>query len=471
MGEAVPVGYRFHPTDEELVGHYLKYKLLGDDSRVCNTIAEYTNSSRSNRTTKAGYWKATGKDRNIKTRGTNNVIGTKKTLVFYRGRVPHGVKTNWVIHEYHAITFPVDKRTFVLCRLMDKAEKKTEGRTDGLINEGEPIAADHENPAIADTIPDVYTLPEMTLESIFPTRPQADEYDFPSLQYSPIFTDQELFQDSTFTNICFGNENNITQIPFDTTEDEDNVDLFLNAILLDEDVVNTEERRDAFVNDSTFSQSLTQVYYESSETDVELASAHAQCGNIFSTTPACKHAVSSRFQVMRMVDTPQDAVYAGPLSLSSKIEVKQEKKESIFGDNFSGMDISGDSAANKPLCMSVIENISSPSPPTTSFSSSSRRSKTKYHPRSDNSVARRTAPKSQTQRKVSSKATSQNEVQKETQMLESNKDQRKAQDAKSRTKLETTSNQSSSVIGKGDPEDLVHEDSLPKISRLEKRYI
>ncbi|KAJ1414777.1 NAC domain-containing protein 69, partial [Sesbania bispinosa] len=298
-------------------------------------------------------------------------------------------------------------RTFVLCRLMDKAEKKTEGRTDGLINEGEPIAADHENPTIADTIPDVYTLPEMTLESIFPTPPQTDEYDFPSLQYSPIFTDQEPFQDSTFTNICFGNENNITQFPFDTTEDEDNVDLFLNAILVDEDVVNTEERRDAFVNDSTFSQSLRQVYYESSETDVELASA--QCGNIFSTTPACKHAVSSRFQVMRMVDTPQDAVYAGPLSLSSKIEVKQEKKESIFGDNFSGMDISGDSTANKPLCMSVIENISSPSPPTTSFSSSSRRSKTKYHPRSDNSVARRTAPKSQTQRKVSSKATSQHE--------------------------------------------------------------
>lgn len=39
MGDTVPVGYRFHPTDEELVGHYLKYKLLGDNSRVQN-IAE-----------------------------------------------------------------------------------------------------------------------------------------------------------------------------------------------------------------------------------------------------------------------------------------------------------------------------------------------------------------------------------------------------------------------------------------------
>lgn len=28
----MPVGFRFRPTDEELVGHYLKNKLAGDDS-------------------------------------------------------------------------------------------------------------------------------------------------------------------------------------------------------------------------------------------------------------------------------------------------------------------------------------------------------------------------------------------------------------------------------------------------------
>lgn len=65
---------------------------------------KYAKSKRFNRATKYGFWKATGNDRNIKVRGTDKVIGTKKTLVYYKGRVP-GVKTNWVIHEYHAVNF------------------------------------------------------------------------------------------------------------------------------------------------------------------------------------------------------------------------------------------------------------------------------------------------------------------------------------------------------------------------------
>lgn len=36
----VSVGFRFRPTDEELVNYYLRNKLLGNDSIVNNVIAE-----------------------------------------------------------------------------------------------------------------------------------------------------------------------------------------------------------------------------------------------------------------------------------------------------------------------------------------------------------------------------------------------------------------------------------------------
>ena len=61
---------------------------------------KYPTGVRTNRATNTGYWKTTGKDKEILNSTTSELVGMKKTLVFYRGRAPRGEKTSWVMHEY-----------------------------------------------------------------------------------------------------------------------------------------------------------------------------------------------------------------------------------------------------------------------------------------------------------------------------------------------------------------------------------
>ena len=58
---------------------------------------KYPNGSRPNRAAGTGYWKATGADKPI---GKPKTLGIKKALVFYAGKAPKGIKTNWIMHEY-----------------------------------------------------------------------------------------------------------------------------------------------------------------------------------------------------------------------------------------------------------------------------------------------------------------------------------------------------------------------------------
>lgn len=63
---------------------------------------KYPTGTRTNRATKAGFWKATGRDKAIYIR--HNLVGMRKTLVFYKGRAPNGQKSDWIMHEYRLET-------------------------------------------------------------------------------------------------------------------------------------------------------------------------------------------------------------------------------------------------------------------------------------------------------------------------------------------------------------------------------
>lgn len=60
---------------------------------------KYRNGDRPNRVTTSGYWKATGADRMIRGE-SSRPIGLKKTLVFYSGKAPKGIRTSWIMNEY-----------------------------------------------------------------------------------------------------------------------------------------------------------------------------------------------------------------------------------------------------------------------------------------------------------------------------------------------------------------------------------
>ncbi|TKV92452.1 hypothetical protein SEVIR_9G163500v4 [Setaria viridis] len=153
MEEGLPPGFRFHPTDEELITYYLTRK-VSDFAFATRAIADvdlnkcepwdlpskasmgekewyffsmrdrkYPTGIRTNRATDSGYWKTTGKDKEIFHCGM--LVGMKKTLVFYRGRAPKGEKTSWVMHEYrlqNKFPYKPNKEEWVVCRVFKKSQ-------------------------------------------------------------------------------------------------------------------------------------------------------------------------------------------------------------------------------------------------------------------------------------------------------------------------------------------------------------
>lgn len=64
---------------------------------------KYPNGARPNRAATSGYWKATGTDKPVLAANGNQKVGVKKALVFYGGKPPRGIKTNWIMHEYRLV--------------------------------------------------------------------------------------------------------------------------------------------------------------------------------------------------------------------------------------------------------------------------------------------------------------------------------------------------------------------------------
>ncbi|KAJ6850822.1 transcription factor JUNGBRUNNEN 1-like [Iris pallida] len=162
-GEGVLPGFRFHPTDEELVGFYLRRKVEKkplsieiikqidiykyepwDLPKVCTVGGhekewyffclrgrKYRNSIRPNRVTGSGFWKATGIDRPIYPAGDDSdddCIGLKKSLVYYRGSAGKGTKTDWMMHEFRLPSKKDDTRSpsaqeaeiWTICRIFKR---------------------------------------------------------------------------------------------------------------------------------------------------------------------------------------------------------------------------------------------------------------------------------------------------------------------------------------------------------------
>ncbi|KAL3755619.1 hypothetical protein ACJRO7_002638 [Eucalyptus globulus] len=166
--EDLPPGFRFFPTEEELVSFYLRSKLEGTRGALHGLIdrvipvldiyefnpsdlpqfagylcrrdpeqwfffiprqeSEYR-GGRPRRLTTTGYWKATGSPGFVYS--NNHIVGVKRTMVFYTGRAPNGGKTEWKMNEYRAIegeaTSPQDisvvaTQEFSVCRVYKKTK-------------------------------------------------------------------------------------------------------------------------------------------------------------------------------------------------------------------------------------------------------------------------------------------------------------------------------------------------------------
>ncbi|XP_042981925.1 NAC domain-containing protein 30-like [Carya illinoinensis] len=176
--DLVPTGFRFRPTDEELVCCYLKNKIEGN-SLPCDIIVECelygvkepweiwatfggdhpdddqdlnrflylftrlknmaNRGSRIQRRVGSGSWKGERKADRVRAHQSGKCVGLKKRFHYENQRSMH--HRRWLLDEYSLV--PVKEHDYVLCRLINNGPgSRKRWRSSDSINEGEEESGD-----------------------------------------------------------------------------------------------------------------------------------------------------------------------------------------------------------------------------------------------------------------------------------------------------------------------------------------
>uniref|UniRef100_A0ACD5XTT9 Uncharacterized protein n=1 Tax=Avena sativa TaxID=4498 RepID=A0ACD5XTT9_AVESA len=189
--QQLPPGFRFHPTDEELVLQYLRRKALArplpaavipvvhaaalpdpwDLPGASEGEAAYFFCPRQSRAggrrrrAASGYWKATGKEKPVFVQlqgpsgnGKRLLVGVKTALAFHRGKGSRAslTRADWVMHEYRLAAALRDSQKsceWVVCRVSQKnrARRPSAGdagsETTATVHREDGAGGDHHQPS------------------------------------------------------------------------------------------------------------------------------------------------------------------------------------------------------------------------------------------------------------------------------------------------------------------------------------
>ncbi|KAK9714113.1 hypothetical protein RND81_06G072200 [Saponaria officinalis] len=205
---------------------------------------KYPTGLRTNRATEAGYWKTTGKDKEIFRAGV--LIGMKKTLVFYRGRAPKGEKTNWVMHEYRLDSkhsFRSTKEEWVVCRVFQKT---------AAMKKPQPSSPSQDSPD--DTTTNTNEYGDIELPNMNTLSSSSIELNYPSLQPYPNYNNNLNLNGNMSFNLNWAKDMaSFTPLSWPSTLISPNLNSTVNSLLLKAlQFKNTYQPREATMADYTY---------------------------------------------------------------------------------------------------------------------------------------------------------------------------------------------------------------------------